>query len=137
MFVTNMESVPGMTIVKHHGMVTGSTVRARNIFVDIWQWLKGLFGGELKGYSALLSDVRAQSVERMVMQAREQGANAVINVRFATSTISLGAAEIYAYGTAVEVGAAAQKPVKKSPSEIIEEPAATSEAAAKDEFWEA
>ncbi len=103
MFVTNMESVPAMKIVKHHGMVTGSTVRARNIFVDIGQWIKGLFGGELKGYSRLLADVRAQAVERMAMQAGELGANAVINVRFATSTISLGAAEIYAYGTAVEV----------------------------------
>lgn len=106
MFVTNMESVPGMKIVRHHGMVTGSTVRARNVFIDFWQFIKGLFGGELVGYSRLLSEVRAQSVERMVIQAREQGANAVINVRFATSTISLGAAEIYAYGTAVEVSGA-------------------------------
>ncbi|WP_147820441.1 YbjQ family protein [Salidesulfovibrio onnuriiensis] len=137
MFVTNMESVPGMKIVKHHGMVTGSTVRARNIFVDIWQMIKGLFGGELKGYSALLSDVREQSVERMVLQAEEAGANAVINVRFATSTISLGAAEIYAYGTAVEVAEESKSTGTDKAREIIEQSAAKSASLTKDEFWEA
>lgn len=103
MIVTNTDSIPGKSIVKYHGMVTGSTVRARNVFIDIGQWFKSLFGGELRGYSKLLTHVREQALARMQLQAEEMGANAVLNVRFSTSTVSLGSAEIYAYGTAVEV----------------------------------
>lgn len=103
MIVTNIDSIPGKSIVRYHGMVTGSTVRARNVFIDLIQWLKALFGGELKGYSKLLNRVRQEALDRMQAQAEEMGANAVINVRFSTSTVTLGAAEIYAYGTAVEV----------------------------------
>lgn len=101
MIVSNTDTVPGRTITAHLGMVTGSTVRARNIFIDIIQWFKALFGGELRGYSKLLTQVREQALARMQLQAKGLGANAVINVRFSTSTVSLGSAEIYAYGTAV------------------------------------
>ena len=103
MIVTNTDNIPGKSITTYYGMVTGSTVRARNLFVDLFQWLKSLFGGELKGYTKLLNLVRQQALERMQVQAKELGANAVINVRFSTSTVALGCAEIYAYGTAVEV----------------------------------
>ena len=103
MIVTSTDTVPGCRIQESLGMVTGSTVRARNLFVDIWQWIKGLFGGELKGYSKLLSMVRQQAVSRMILQAQDLGADAVINVRFSTSTVALGAAELYAYGTAVKL----------------------------------
>lgn len=103
MIITNTDTIPGKEIVTYHGMVTGSTVRARNIFVDIGQWFKSLFGGELKGYSKLLTQVREEALNRMKLQAADMGANAVLNVRFSTSTVSLGSAEIYAYGTAVEV----------------------------------
>ena len=101
MIITNTDTIPGKTIITYHGMVTGSTVRARNIFIDIGQWFKSLFGGELRGYSKLLTQVREQALARMQLQAEEQGANTVLNVRFSTSTVSLGSAEIYAYGTAV------------------------------------
>lgn len=103
MIVTNIETVPGRTIVEHYGLVTGSTIRARNVFIDILCYLKNLVGGELKGYSALLRDSQRQAVERMVAQAEQMGANAVVNVRFSTSSVTSGAAEIYAYGSAVRV----------------------------------
>ncbi len=103
MIVTNLETVPGKTIVEHYGLVTGSTIRARNVFVDILSYLKNLVGGELRGYSVLLRDAQRQAVERMQEEARQMGANAVVNVRFSTSSVTSGAAEIYAYGSAVRV----------------------------------
>ena len=101
--VTNIESVPGKAVTEHYGVVQGSTVRAKHVGRDIMAGLKNLVGGELKGYTQLLHDARKDAVERMVRQAEELGANAVINVRFATSSVSQGAAEILAYGTAVRV----------------------------------
>ncbi|WP_018123201.1 YbjQ family protein [Desulfovibrio oxyclinae] len=103
MLLSNVETIPGKRIVRHHGMVTGSTVRARFFLIDLWQWIKGFFGGELKGYSKLIGDTRQQALKRMEEQAERLGANAVVNVRFATSTVSLGSSELYVYGTAVEV----------------------------------
>ncbi len=101
--VTNVECVPGKTVIEHYGMVQGSTVRAKHVGRDIMASLKNLVGGELKGYTELLHDARKLAVERMVAQARELGGNAVINVRFATSSVAQGAAEILAYGTAVRL----------------------------------
>lgn len=103
MIVTNLETVPGKTIVEHYGLVTGSTIRARNVFVDILSYLKNIVGGELGGYSALLRDSQKQAVQRMLEQAQAMGANAVVCVRFSTSSVTSGAAEIYAYGSAVRV----------------------------------
>lgn len=103
MIITNIESVPGKTIVEHFGLVTGSTVRAKHAGKDIMASLKNLIGGELKGYTELLEDARSEARDRMVAQAREMGANAVINVRFNTSSIAQGASELYIYGTAVRV----------------------------------
>ncbi len=103
MILTNIESVPGKAIVEHYGLVSGSTVRAKHVGRDIMAGLKNIVGGELKGYTELLQDSRRQATERMVAQARELGANAVVNVRYSTSSVAQGAAEIYAYGTAVKV----------------------------------
>ncbi len=103
MIITNIDSVPGMKIVEHYGIVQGSTVRARHVGADFAAGLKNMVGGELKGYTKLLETARAEALHRMESQAREMGANAVINVRFATSAISQGAAELMAYGTAVRV----------------------------------
>ena len=97
------ESIPGRTIVEFYGVVTGNTVRAKHLWRDIMAGLKNIVGGELKGYTELLQDSRTEATERMVEQARSVGANAVVNVRFATSSISQGAAELFAYGTAVRV----------------------------------
>lgn len=103
MIVVNTETVPGHVIVEVKGMVQGSTVRAKNVGRDIAASFKNMIGGELKGYTELLTESRREALSRMLAQASELGANAVINVRFATSAITAGAAEMLAYGTAVTV----------------------------------
>lgn len=103
MDITTIESVPGKKIVSHFGLVCGSTVRSKNAFKDWGASFKNMFGGELKSYTKLLDETRQESIDRMVEQAQRLGANAVVNVRFATSDIAAGAAEIYVYGTAVKV----------------------------------
>ena len=103
MIITNIETVPGKNIKEHFGLVAGSTIRAKHVGRDIMASLKNLVGGELKGYTQLLQESRQQALDRMVDQARQLGANAIINVRFSTSSVAQGAAELYAYGTAVLV----------------------------------
>ena len=103
MLCSNTEDIPGQQIVEFYGVVTGSTVRAKHIGRDIAAGLKNFVGGELKGYTELLQEARKEALPRMMEQARSVGANAVINVRFATSSIAQGAAELFAYGTAVKV----------------------------------
>ncbi len=103
MIVTNIDAVPGKNIVEHYGIVQGSTVRAKHVGVDCVAGCQNTFGGELKGYSTLLEESRKEAITRMEQQAGHLGANAVINVRFGTSTITQGASEILAYGTAVKV----------------------------------
>lgn len=103
MFLTNIESIPGKRIVGLCGMVSGSTVRAKHAGKDIAASFKNFFGGEIKGYTELMEESRRQAMERMINQATMMGANAIVNVRYATSAITVGAAEVYAYGTAVKV----------------------------------
>ncbi len=103
MFITNTETIPGKTIVNCQGVVSGSTVRAKHAGRDIMASFKNIFGGELKGYTELLGESRDEAVKRMEEQARQMGANAIVNVRFSTSSVAAGAAEIYVYGTAVTV----------------------------------
>jgi len=103
MILTNVEAIPGRKILKHYGLVSGSTIRAKHVGRDIFAGLKNLVGGELKGYTELLNESRKEAVERMKAQATQLGANAIINVRFSTSSVAQGAAEIYAYGTAVTI----------------------------------
>jgi uncharacterized protein YbjQ (UPF0145 family) len=95
--------VPGRTVCEFYGVVTGSTVRAKHVGTDLLASLKNLVGGELRGYTQLLQEARQEALDRMIEQARSVGANAVVNVRFATSSITQGAAELFAYGTAVRV----------------------------------
>jgi len=103
MLMTNLESVPGRTIVSHLGLVQGSTVRAKNVGRDIMAGLKNLVGGELQGYTELLQEARQEAMDRLAEQASALGANAVLNVRFTTSSVAQGAAELLAYGTAVKL----------------------------------
>ena len=103
MIVTNIETVPGKTIVKHLGLVNGNTVRSKHAGRDLMAGLKNIFGGELKGYTELLTESREEALQRMLDQAKAIGANAVVNVRFSTSSVAAGAAELFAYGTAVVV----------------------------------
>jgi uncharacterized protein YbjQ (UPF0145 family) len=101
MMVSNVEIVPGRRVVKHLGLVQGSTVRAKNVGKDLLASLKNIVGGELKSYTELLHEARKEATERMMEQAQAIGANAILNVRFSTSSITQGAAELLAYGTAV------------------------------------
>ena len=103
MILTNIETVPGKTILEHFGIVTGSTVRAKHVGRDLMAGLKNLIGGELKGYTELLQESRDEAIARMIGQAKAMGANAVVNIRFSTSSVTQSASEIYVYGTALLV----------------------------------
>jgi uncharacterized protein YbjQ (UPF0145 family) len=101
MIVVNTETIPGYRIERVLGLVQGNTVRAKHAGRDIMAGLKNLVGGELTGYTELLTESRTQAVDRMLAHATQLGANAVVNVRLTTSAVTAGAAELYAYGTAV------------------------------------
>lgn len=101
MIVVNTETIPGHRILEIKGLVQGNTVRAKHVGRDIAATLKNLIGGELSGYTELLVESRREALARMLAQAQQLGANAVVNIRFATSSITSGAAELYCYGTAV------------------------------------
>jgi len=103
MILSNTEDVPGRAIMEFYGVVTGSTVRAKHFGKDLLAGLKNIVGGELKGYTELLHEARQEAISRMIEQANALGANAIVNVRFATSSVAQGAAELFAYGTAVRV----------------------------------
>ncbi|WLD57620.1 YbjQ family protein [Salinispirillum sp. LH 10-3-1] len=101
MLISNLEIVPGRAVKTHLGLVQGSTVRAKHVGRDIAATLKNIFGGELRGYTELLNDSRDEAMQRMITQAASLGANAVLNVRFSTSSVAQGASELFVYGTAV------------------------------------
>lgn len=103
MHLSNIETIPGKQIESVVGLVQGSSVRAKHVGRDIMAGIKNVFGGELKGYTELLNESREEAMQRMIQAAQAQGANAIVNVRFSTSSIAAGAAEIFAYGTAVKV----------------------------------
>jgi len=103
MIVVNTETIPGRETQQILGLVQGNTVRSKNVGRDIAAGFKNMVGGELKGYTQLLVESRRQSVERMIAQGNELGADAIVNVRFTTSAVTSGAAELYAYGTAVKL----------------------------------
>lgn len=105
MIIVNTETIPGHRIVDLVGLVQGNTIRAKHLGRDIGAGLKNLVGGEIRSYTELMTEARREAVERMVGQARDLGANAIVNVRFTTSQVAAGAAELYAYGTAVVVEA--------------------------------
>lgn len=103
MIVVNTDAVPGYEIVEIKGMVQGNTVRAKHLGRDIVAGFKNMVGGELKGYTELLTESRREATTRMMQQAEQLGANAILNVRFSTSAITSGASEMLAYGTAAVV----------------------------------
>lgn len=104
MIIVTTENIPGKQITEALGIARGSTVRARNVGRDIFAGLKNLVGGEINEYTQLQADSREEALERMKQDAEKMGADAIVNIRFATSVITQGAAEILAYGTAVKLG---------------------------------
>jgi len=103
MIIVTSETIAGKTIKETLGVVRGNTIRARHLGKDIKAGLRNLIGGEITEYTKLLGESREQAIDRMVQNAVGMGANAVVTVRFATSTLMGGAAELLAYGTAVVV----------------------------------
>jgi len=103
MQIVNSENIAGKEIVSSLGLVRGSATRSRSIFSDFVAGLKNIIGGEVHEYTKLLADTREQAFSRMVKDAEKIGADAIVNVRITTSTISQGTSEILAYGTAVKL----------------------------------
>lgn len=101
--ITTAFDVPGRTISKVLGIVRGNTIRSRNLGVDIVAWLKSLAGGEITNFTQLISQARDEAFNRMVNEAKKIGANAIIGMNFASSTVLAGSSEVLAYGTAVKL----------------------------------
>jgi uncharacterized protein YbjQ (UPF0145 family) len=103
MLLSTTDTIVGKQIVKHLGLVRGNTIRARHIGRDIVAVLRNIVGGEITDYTKMMAESREQAIDRMIANAQELGANAIVQVRFSTSEIMGGASEIMAYGTAVVV----------------------------------
>jgi uncharacterized protein YbjQ (UPF0145 family) len=101
MIVTTTSDVPGRRVVQTIGLVRGSAIRTRHVFTDLAEWVRNLVGAELNHYTKMAGEAREQALDRMIADAQRLGANGVIGVRFGTMTITSGAAELFAYGTAV------------------------------------
>jgi len=104
MIITTTETVPGKNIKEILGIVKGNTIRARHIGSDIMAGLRQIVGGEIKGYTKMITDSREEAYDRMIEEAKKLKADAVVNVRFITAEVMQGAAEILVYGTAVKLG---------------------------------
>ncbi len=103
MILSTSDDIPGKRIIKTLGLVRGNTIRARHLGRDIMAVLRGMIGGEITDYTKMIAESREQALDRMVAEAEELGANAIITVRFTTSSLMQGAAELLAYGTAAIV----------------------------------
>ncbi len=103
MLITTTDSIEGKRIVKTIGLAKGNTIRARHIGCDIMAGLKNIVGGEITDYTKMMAESREQAIDRMIEDAQDKGANAIIQMRFATSMVMQSASEILAYGTAVVV----------------------------------
>ena len=103
MIVVTTEQIEGKRIIETLGLVRGSTIRARHVGRDVMAGLRNVVGGEIKDYTVLLARAREEALQRMIEQAEKMGANAIVGVRFVTSMVMSGAAEMVAYGTAVKI----------------------------------
>ena len=100
MIVVNTETIPGYHVSESKGLVQGNTIRSKHVGRDLAAGLKNIVGGELRGYTELLIEARRQALERMIAQAEQPGANAVVNARLTTSALTQGAAVLSPHGTA-------------------------------------
>ena len=101
--IVTADDIPGRKIVEVFGLVRGNTIRARHIGHDIMATLKNIVGGEISDYTKMIAEAREQAIDRMIAEAAGLGANAIVAMRFTTSEVMKGAAELLAYGTAVKV----------------------------------
>ncbi len=102
---TTPGNIAGYRIVKTHGLVRGNTLRARHIGRDIMAGLRAMVGGEITDYTKMLAEAREQALDRMVEEASQMGANAVIGIDFSTAYVMSNVAEVLVYGTAVTIEA--------------------------------
>lgn len=114
MQISNTPTITGRTISEHIGLVTGNTVRAKHLGRDIAAGFKTLIGGEVSGYTEMLTEARNEALERMSTNAQALGADAVVNVRFTTAAVAQGMSEMLAYGTAVKLESAGAPPIPKA-----------------------
>ena len=128
MLLSNLEQIPGHRVLRHIGLVSGNTIRAKHVGRDIMATLKNIVGGEIRGYTELLTEARNEAIQRMIQQAQQCGANAVVNIRLSTSAVMAGAAELFAYGTGVVVeplaGSGTEPAVAKPPEPPVASPPA-------------
>lgn len=103
MIIVTTEEISGTTVKKHLGLVRGNTIRARHLGHDIMALFRNIVGGEIRDYTKMMAEAREQAIDRMVREAEALGANAILAVRFSTSEMMHGAAEIIVYGTAAIV----------------------------------
>jgi uncharacterized protein YbjQ (UPF0145 family) len=103
MILATTDSIPGKKIVKVLGLVKGNTIRARHLGKDIMALIRNIVGGEVAEYTKMMAEAREQAVDRLIKEAEGLGANAVVGIRFTTSYVMSGAAELLVYGTAVIV----------------------------------
>jgi len=103
MKIVTTDNIPGYEITEVIGLVRGNTIRARAIGKDILAVLRNVVGGEIIEYTKMIAESREQAIDRMVAEAEDKGAEAILNVRFTTSSVMQGAAELFAYGTAVKI----------------------------------
>ncbi|MDO8845534.1 MAG: heavy metal-binding domain-containing protein [Methylicorpusculum sp.] len=103
MIFTTTPDVPGREVKESLGVVVGNVVQSKHVGRDLMAALKGLVGGEIRGYTDMLAEARDIAIERMVTEAKSRGADAIVNIRFTTSNIMANASEILAYGTAVKL----------------------------------
>jgi uncharacterized protein YbjQ (UPF0145 family) len=101
--ITTCDEIPGKKIVEVIGLVKGNTIRARHLGRDIMATLRNIVGGEVVDYTKMIAESREQAIDRMVAEAQKKGANAIVTLRFSTSSMMQGAAELLAYGTAVKI----------------------------------
>jgi len=103
MIITTQDYLADYEITETLGMVKGNTIRARHVGKDILAGLRMIVGGEITEYTKMLAESREQALDRMIEDAKEKGADGIVCVRFTTSTVMRGAAELLAYGTAVKL----------------------------------
>ncbi len=103
MVISTSEQIEGKRIIETLGLVKGNTIRAKHLGRDIGAGLKSLVGGEITGYTEMMVQAREQATQRMIDEAVSKGADAIVGMRYATSMVMSGAAEVLAYGTAVRV----------------------------------
>lgn len=103
MIIVSTDYITNKKITHQYGIVSGNTVRAKHVGRDIVAGLKTIIGGEIRGYTEMLTDARKEALDRMIAEARNLNADAVINVRFTTSMLTQGTSEMLAYGTAVKI----------------------------------